>query len=174
VALSARITSVTAVSWARDTSASIERFLRTDAVEGRERAAQHVIAGIDRVRALERPEVGDVGDRDDDGGIAPRVGANRAGILGVDIAADRQISIFSSAVCIAAAERRHDLLALSLMRKQRRAPRRARAEPRQAGEQGDQTLDLGSGGGGGHERRQLATGYCIAVDAGGARSAVIN
>ena len=71
-------------------------------------------------------------------------------------------------------KRRHDLLAL-LDEKQRRAPRRARAEPRQAGEQGDQALDLGSGSGGRHERRRRpAIGYCTALDAGGARSAVIN
>src|SRR5215510_13927582 len=149
------------------------KILRTDAVEGRERAAQHVIAGIDRVRALERPQVGDVGDGDNDGGIAPRIGADRAGILGVDIAAHSADLDFFERGLHRRGERRHDLLAL-LDQKQRRAARRAGPEPRQAGEQGDQTLDLGSGGSGGHERRRPATGYCMAVDAGGARSAAIN
>ncbi len=66
----------------------------------------------------------------------------------------RQTSIFSSAVCMAVGKRRHDLFAL-LDEEQRGAARRARAEPRQAGEQLDQTLDLGSGGGGGHESDQI-------------------
>ena len=109
-----------------------------------------------------------------DGGIAPHIGTDRARILGVDIAAHPADLDFFQRGMHRRGKRRHDLLAL-LDEKQRRAPRRAGAEPRQAGEQGDQTLDLGSGSGGRHERRRRpAIGYCTAVDAGGARSAVIN
>ena len=59
----------------------------------------------------------------------------------------RQTSIFSSAVCIAAASGAM-ICSRFLMRKS--AARRAERgpKPRQTGEQLDQTLDLGSGGGG--------------------------
>ena len=58
----------------------------------------------------------------------------------------RQMSIFSQRGLQRGGERRHQLLAL-LDEMQRRAPRRARPEPRQPGQELDQALDLGSGDG---------------------------
>src|SRR6478672_4109341 len=60
------------------------QILRADAVERRQRSPQHMIEAVGRIGPLQRPEIGDVGDHDDDRGIAPWVGADRAGILGVD------------------------------------------------------------------------------------------
>ena len=125
--------------------------------------------------ALERPKVGDVGDHHDDRGIAPHVGADRARILGVDISAHPADLDLLQRGLHRRGKRRHDLLAL-LDQKERRAARRAGAEPRQAGEQLDQTLDLGSGGGGGMVAKLSVrvVGYCTGFDVTGARSAVIN
>ena len=80
--------SVTAGSWRALDQRVDRQIVRADAVERRQRAAEHMVARIDGVRALQRPQVGDVGDHDDGRGVAPRVGADRAGILRVDIAAD--------------------------------------------------------------------------------------
>src|ERR1700682_1662221 len=85
---------------------------RPDAVERRERPAQHVIARIDRVRSVERPEVGDVGDHDDDGGVTAHVRAHRARVLSVDIAAHATDLDFLERGLHGGGERRHDLLAL--------------------------------------------------------------
>ena len=63
------------------------QILRADAVERRQRAAEHVIAAVDRVRALQRPQIGDVGHHHDDRLVAPGIGADRARVLRVDIAA---------------------------------------------------------------------------------------
>ena len=60
-----------------------------------------------------------------------------------------QTRIFSIAICSARGERRHQRLAL-LDQMQRRAPRRARAKPRQPRQQLDQAFDFGSGNGRGH------------------------
>jgi len=108
-----------------------------------------MIARVDRMGPLERPEVRDVGDHDDDGGIAPHVGADRARILAVDISAHPADLDFLKRGVHRRGKRRHDLLAL-LNEKERGATRRTGTKPRQAGEQLDQSLDLGSGGGSGH------------------------
>ena len=138
---------MTAGACARETSASIDEIFRPYAVKRRERAAQHVVARVDRVGALERPQVGDVGYHHDDGGIAPGVGADRAWILAVDISAHPADLDFFQRRLHRGGQRRHDQLAL-LDEKERGAARRTRAQPRQTREQLDQTLDLGSGGGG--------------------------
>ena len=41
------------------------QVLRTDAVERRQRAAEHVIKPGRRIRPLQRPQIGDIGDNDD-------------------------------------------------------------------------------------------------------------
>ena len=125
--------------------------------------------------ALERPQVGDVGDHDDDGGIAPDVGADRARILGVDISAHPADLDFLERRLHRRGQRRHDLLAL-LDQKQRGAARRTGTEPRQAREQLDQTLDLGSGGGDGMVDEVVGASAWLlhGFDVSGARSAVIN
>ena len=77
----------------RATKRSMVEIVRADAVERRQRAAEHMVAGIDDAGALQRPEVGDILDHDDQG---PRRGAGRAQIVQgstrVDIAADRSRS----------------------------------------------------------------------------------
>jgi hypothetical protein len=98
------------------------------------------------VGTLERPQVGDVGDNDDDGGVALFVSADGAGVLRVDIAAGVADNDFFDRCFQRARQRRHQLFAL-LDEVQRGAPRRARAEARQACEQLDQALDFGSGNG---------------------------
>src|SRR5262249_57604920 len=97
------------------------------------------------------------------------------GILGVDIAAYAAHLDFFESRLYGSGERRHDLIAF-LDEKERRAPRRARAEAGQAREQTDQALDLGASCGSGHGRRMATRvrSYCTAVDDSGARSAVIN
>jgi hypothetical protein len=65
------------------------KILRADAVERRQRAAQHVIARVDDRGALQRPEIGNVLDDDDGRRIPPRILADGAGIAGVDVAAGR-------------------------------------------------------------------------------------
>src|SRR5215475_4492713 len=101
------------------------------------------------MRALERPEIGDVGHHHDDAGVASRIGADRARVLAVDIAADAAHLDLLQRRLHGGGERRHDLLAF-LDQKQRRAPRRAGTKSWQAGEQLDQALDLGSGSSGRH------------------------
>ena len=80
--------SCTAGSCARLDQGVDGEVVRPDTVERRERAPEHMIARVDRVGALERPKVGDVGHHHDGGSIAPRVGADGAGILRVDVAAN--------------------------------------------------------------------------------------
>ena len=120
------------------------QVLRTDAVERRQRRAEHVIETVGGVRALQRPEIGDVGDHDDDRGIAPRVGADGAGILRVDIAAGVADLDLVDRHLQRAGQRRHQRLAL-FDQMQRRAPRRTRSKPRQPRQQLDQTFDFGTG-----------------------------
>ena len=49
--------------------------LRADAVERRQRAAEDMVLRIDRPGALQRPEVGDILDHDDDAAVAARIRA---------------------------------------------------------------------------------------------------
>ena len=77
------------------------------------------------------------------------VGADRAGILRVDIAADLADLDFLHRRFQRGGKRRHQQFAL-FDEMQRRAPRRARAQSRQPRQQLNQALDFGSGNGGGH------------------------
>ena len=56
-------------------------------VERRQATAEHVIAAGEQLGPIERPEVGDVLDHAELARIATRVGADRARVLGVDVAA---------------------------------------------------------------------------------------
>src|SRR5262249_29190836 len=96
-----------------------------------------------------------------------------AGILGVDIAADAAHRNLLQRGLHGGSERRHDLLAF-LDEEQRGAARRARPEPGQAGEQLDQALDLGAGGGSGHGTEPLVLSYCMPFDGACARTAWIS
>jgi len=119
------------------------QVLRTDAVERRQRAAQHVIPRMEHFGTLERPEIGDVRHHHNHRRIAPRIGAHRAWVLGVDVAAGAaHLDLFDRGLQ-GRGERRHQRLAL-LDEMQRRAARRARTEPRQPCQELDQTLDLGT------------------------------
>src|SRR5262245_33588546 len=109
-----------------------------------------MVARVHRVRAFERPEVGNIGDDHNDRRIAPHVGTYRARVLRVDVAANAADRDLLERGGERRTERRHDLLAL-LDQKQRRAPRRTRSQPGQSREQLDQALDLRSGSGGGHQ-----------------------
>src|SRR6185312_7365401 len=71
---------------ARDERVDTE-ILRADAIERRQRAAEHVIASTGGVRPLQRPEIGDVRNDHDDRAVAARIGAYGARILRIDIAA---------------------------------------------------------------------------------------
>jgi len=63
-------------------------IVRPDAVKRRKDSAQDVIARVDGVRPFEGPKVGDVRHHHDGRFVSPRIGAERARILRVDIAAD--------------------------------------------------------------------------------------
>ena len=64
-------------------------ILGADAVERRQRAAEHVVAAAKRAGAFERPEIGELLDDADRRAVAPRVAADRARLDRVEIAADR-------------------------------------------------------------------------------------
>src|SRR5262249_25083203 len=64
------------------------KVVRPDSVKRRQDSTQYVIARIDSMRALERPKIGDVRHHHDGRIISPQIGAQRARILRVDIAAD--------------------------------------------------------------------------------------
>jgi hypothetical protein len=85
-----------------------------------------------------------VGDDDDDGVVALRIGAHGAGVLRIDIAAGLADLDLVDRHLQGAGQRRHQRLAL-LDQMQRRAPRRARAKPRQPRQELDQTFDFGAG-----------------------------
>ena len=118
--------------------------VRPDAVERRQRAAEHVIAPARRVGALQRPEIADQFDDDQDRAVAPLVGADRAGVARVDVAAHRADDDLLVGDAHRLGERPEQRFALA-DQMQRGAPRRARAQARQAREQLDQPLDFGPG-----------------------------
>jgi len=115
-----------------------------DAVERREHATQHVEARLGGAGALERPEVADILDHDDHRGVAPRVGADRAGIAGVEVAAGAAGHHALRGLAHRAGERQQQLVAL-LHQRQHRAPRRARPQPGKPRQQLDQALEFGPG-----------------------------
>ena len=129
----------------RSTSALDVEIVGADAVE--RRAACRRARDSARCTApcpLQRPEVGDVLDDDDDRLVAPRVRADRAGIDRIDVAAGRADADLVDRLAHGVGQRRQQLLLL-LDQVQRRAAPRARPEPRHLGQQLDQAFDLGAG-----------------------------
>ena len=117
------------------------KFLRPDAVERRQHAAEHMIAAADRAGPLKRPEIADGFHHHDHMGVALGIGANRAGIAGVQIAAFRADHHAFAGDAHGVGERRQQRLAFA-DEMQRRPARRARAEPRQAGQQLHEPFDF--------------------------------
>src|SRR5215468_9799138 len=62
----------------RDDPHDVELF-RSDTVERREVAAEHVVEGVDHAGPLERPQIGDFLDHHDEAAIAPRILADSTG-----------------------------------------------------------------------------------------------
>jgi hypothetical protein len=124
-------------------------ILRPDAIERRQRAAQHMIARPDRAGPLQRPKIRDVLDHDDRLLVARDIGADRAGIRRIDVAADGAGEDPLGRDRHRAGQR-HQKLVLLLDQRQRRAPGRTRPKPRQPRQQLDQAFDLGTGSAAGH------------------------
>ena len=120
----------------------------TDAVQRREQAAQHVVAAAEGAGPLHGPEGADLLDHADQ---ARRRGSRSAQIeQGSRVSSAPQIEQERTrppASASACGQRVQQLVA-PLQQGQGRAPGRARPQPRQLGQQRDQPLDLGSGGGG--------------------------
>jgi hypothetical protein len=125
--------------------------LGAHAVERREHATEHVVERVHRARTLERPQIRHVLHDDEDGGVAPGIAADRARVGGVDVAAGRAHDDTLARDPQRIAERTEQLLAL-LDEMERGAPRRARPETRETGQELDQTLDFGAGNGLRHQR----------------------
>src|SRR6185437_16447530 len=96
---------------------------------------------VERARALDRPEIGHVLDDADDAGIALRIAAQRTGIGGVEIAADRAGADPLRGLGKRRRQGLHQPFA-PLQEKERRAPGRARAETGQFGEQLNEAVDV--------------------------------
>jgi hypothetical protein len=114
-----------------------------DAVERRQRAAQHVIEPVDDRGALQRPEIAHLLHHADQRAVARLVAAQRAWALRIDIAANFAVEDGVARLGERGRQGIEQLLLL-LDEMQRRAPRRARPEPRQPRQELDQTLDLGA------------------------------
>ncbi len=125
-------------------------IVRADAIERRQRAAEHVVAGVQDVGALQRPQVGDVLDHDDQPVVAARIGADGAGVGGIDVAAGRADHDRLHRH-VHGLGQRHQQFVLLLDQMQRGAAGRARPQARQLGKKLDQALDLWAGDGTGHE-----------------------
>src|ERR1041384_1678574 len=70
----------------RDEANYVE-FVRADAVERREGAAQHMVAPAERAGALQGPQIGEVLDDADRVRIALGVAADRTGVGRIEVAA---------------------------------------------------------------------------------------
>ena len=116
----------------------------TDAVERRQRSAEHVVARAHRAGALQRPEVGHILDNDQRGAIPAHIGTNGAGIGRVDIAAGRTNAHFLGRIGHGAGQR-HQQLFLFLDHMKGGAPRGTRPQSRYLGQELDQALDFGAG-----------------------------
>ncbi len=113
-----------------------------------------MVARVEGAGALQRPEVGDILDHDDGALVAARVGADRARVAGVDVAAGRADHDRLDGD-IHGLGQRHQQLVLLLDQMQRGAAGRARAKAGQLRQKLDQALDLGAGDGTGHGRAVL-------------------
>jgi len=120
------------------------KVVRGDAVQRGEFAAENVIFAGEKPRAIERPEIGDFLHHAQRARIAAGVGADAAGIGGVDIAADAagdQRLVDAGECC---QQRGHRGFA-ALDQVEHRTPRAARAETGEAGELLDKGFDIGGG-----------------------------
>ena len=93
-----------------------------------------------RMRALQRPELGDAFHDADQPALARRVAADAAGIGGVEVAADRAGLHRGGGGAQRIGQRQHLRLGLH-QHAQHGAPRAAPAETRQLRQQADQVLD---------------------------------
>src|SRR3984893_1506006 len=111
-------------------------------VERRQGSAEHVVTASEGSGAFQCPEISKVFDDADRPIVALRVAADRAGQDGIEIAANwagpHRLGRLGECRC----ERLEQALP-PLEEVQRRAPRRARAEPRKLGEELDQRIELG-------------------------------
>src|SRR5438034_4295820 len=111
-----------------------------DAVERRERTAEHVVDATELVRALDGEEVGGLLNDADDGAIAPGIGADGAELLlrqGPALAAEAD-ALLDLADRVGKGE---GLLVRDAEDVEREALRRARAHPGQARQLRDQIVD---------------------------------
>ena len=105
------------------------QLLGADTVQRRQQAAQHLIAPRKKAAALQRPEIGDIGNHTKEGRIALRIAADATGGFNVEIAA---ASAFDEAVGDArhrVGQGAHQRLPVLHQIKQD-APRRTRPEAR--------------------------------------------
>ena len=121
--------------------------VRPHAVQRRQQAAQHVVAPLERAAALHGPDRTDLLDHAQQACVAGSIDAYGAGIGDVQRAARPTGSDLFLGVGQGGRQWGQQGVAL-LQQGQGRTPARARAQPRQLGQQGDQAFDLGSGGGG--------------------------
>src|SRR5215475_6190849 len=103
-----------------------------------------MIPAADRMRTFQGPEVGDISDDDDDGGIALAVSADCAWILRVDIAADLADFNLLHRRFERSSKRSHKQFPL-LDEMQRGAASGARAQSGQPRQQLDQALNFRPG-----------------------------
>ena len=118
----------------------MRRCCGLDAVERRERAAEHVVDAAVLVRALDREKVGGLLDDADDRPVAARVRADAAELLLGQIPAltaePDSLLHLADRVC-----EREGLLLGDAEDVERKPLRRARAHAREAGELRDQVVD---------------------------------
>src|SRR3546814_1070592 len=74
--------------WSSDVCSS-DLVGRPDAVEGRQRTAEHVIAAAEHPGTFQRPEIGNAFHHAEQAFVAAAVGADGAGIAAVEVAAGR-------------------------------------------------------------------------------------
>ena len=114
--------------------------LGVDAVDRRQRAAEHVVAAVELARALDRDHVARLLDHADRGGLAALVLADAAGGLGGEVEADLALpdGLLDLADRVGQRER---LLVGDAQDVEGEPLRRALPDAGQAGELGDQAVD---------------------------------
>ena len=131
------------------------QLLGADAVERRQRAAEHVVAPEERPGALHRPQIGHVLDDADRARGALRVGADAARVGGVEVAASCAGADVGGGLGQRLDQgRERGVTALQEM--ERYAPRRPGTQARQAREHLDQPFDI--------EHWQAARGVVLTFD----------
>ena len=127
----------------RASSGGDVEVLRPDAGQRGQRAAEHVVQAAMHRRALQRPEVADALDDADQRAVALRVGADRARIAAVEVAAQAAGLHRARGLGQRGGERQHARLRL-LQHLQRGPAGAARAHAGQLRQQADQVLDFGA------------------------------